>query len=281
VTVRQRLTTSHRRWSLALATAGMLVACGKSSTTPSGTPTVTSFEGGATASDGTTAVAQSGAPPVASGGPSITVTAASTVVAGTNTIVRVQSTQPFATVFAFVDGVDGFLKLSLSAPTTDTTLVVNLASNIPNATFTADYRVAAQSGAVGISATVPTVASPTVGASANITGTWALAGTPVVTFSQSGANVTGNEIFQSASGFTFSSSIVGTVSGSVFTGVNKIQISGSSGGAAVQCSETDGAVLQISGTTMTGTYTTGTLTCNIPTAISQAPLPFTITLTKQ
>jgi hypothetical protein len=275
--------SSSLRLTFALAITVPLVACGNSSTTPSGTPTIASFESGATASDGTTAVSQTGAPPVASGGPSITATSASSVVAGTNTVVRIQSAQPFATVFASVTGVDGFLKLSLSAPTTDTTLVVNLSGNIPNSMFTASYEVAAQSGAVGVPATVPTVASPSAGASANITGTWALAGTPVATFSQSGANVTGNELFSvpPGSGVSVTDAMTGTVSGSVFTALNKLQLSGVSGGVNVQCSRTDGIVAQIAGTTMTGTYTTGTVTCTGLAQVVPAPLPFAITLTKQ
>jgi len=253
---------------------------------PSGSSTVTSFVAGATASDGTAAVFQSGAPPVPSGGPSITVTAPSTVVVGASAVVRIQSNLPFTTVFASVDGANGFLKLSLSAPTTDTTLVESLSSSIPNAMFTADYRVAAQSGAVGLSATVPSVASPNVGPSANITGTWGIQGTPVVSLAQSGANVTGNEIFGplgSIQGVNLSATSVvsGTVAGSVFTGTNKVQVLASGSGVNLQCSETDGFVLQISGTSMTGTYTSGTLTCNMPGLASPGQLPFTITLTKQ
>jgi hypothetical protein len=247
---------------------------------------VTSFVTGATASDGTTAVSQTGAPPVANGGPSITVTAPGTVVVGTTAVVRIQSNLPFTTVFASVDGVNGFLKLSLTAPTTDTTLVENLSNNIPNAMFTADYRVAAQNGAVGLSATVPSVASPNVGASANITGTWGIQGTPIVALAQSGASVTGNEIFPALGSIqgvnlTASSVVSGTVAGSVFTGTNQVQVAASGSGVNIQCSETDGFVLQISGTTMTGTYTSGTITCNVPGPASPGQLPVTITLTKQ
>jgi len=205
---------------------------------------------------------------------------------GATAVVRIQSNLPFTTVFAFVDGVNGFLKLSLSAPTTDTTLVENLSNSIPNSVFTADYRVAAQNGAVGLSATVPSVASPNVGASANIAGTWGIQGTPIVALAQSGATVTGSEIFGplgSIQGVSLSASsvIAGTVAGTVFTGTNRIQVSAVGSGVNVQCSETDGFVLQISGTSMTGTYTSGTITCNVPGPASPGQLPITITLTKQ
>ena len=263
---------------VALGLAGLLVACG-TSTTPSGATSISSFDTSATASDGTTASFQSGAPPVASGGPSITVTASNTVVVGTTQVVRIQSTQPFVTLFASVVGVNGFLKFTLSAPTTDTTMVTLLSNNLPTGNFTAQYSVGAQSGAVGAPATVATSASPNVGASSNISGTWASQGTPVVNLSQSGSTVTGSEIFAGSPGpgLTLSSTIAGTVAGNVFTGVNTLQFSG----PTVQCSRTDGVVTQISGTTMTGTYTSGTLTCSGTTPTAPTPLPFSITLIKQ
>jgi hypothetical protein len=183
-------------------------------------------------------------------------------------------------VFASVDGVDGFLKLSLQAPTTDTTLVVNVSSQVPNNSFTADYRVAAQSGAVGVPATIPSTASPSVGATSNVTGNWIFQGTPVVSLTQSGSNVTGAEIFPGNSGLSVSSTITGTVAGNVFTGTNRIQVT-SPAGQNITCNETDGFVFQVSGSSMTGTYTSGTLTCTGTGTISPGQLPVTITLTKQ
>jgi hypothetical protein len=296
VTLCRTSARAYRRLGLGLGLAALAAlfgaACGSSgngTTTPSGSTTVTSFERSATASDGTTAVSQSGAPPAPNGGPSITVTAPTTVVSGTNTVVRIQSTQPFATVFAFVDGVDGFLKLSLKAPTTDTTLVVTLASSIPNPTFTADYRVAAQSGAVGISATVTTVASASTSPSANITGTWAVTSGPNFSFTQNGANVTGSETIPPippTPGVTVSvtSAVSGTVSGSVFTATNVLTASASGSGQSATCSETDGLVLQVSGNSMTGTYSPGTLTCTgtgVPGLAIPPSMPFAVTFIKQ
>ena len=278
MTIREASTLFRLRHVVALGLAGILVGCGNS-TTPSGATNISTFLASAIASDGTTASTQSGAPPVASGGPSITVTASSTVVAGTNQVVRIQATQPFVTIFASVVGVDGFLKFTLSAPTTDTTMLTVLSNSLPAGNFTAQYSVAAQSGAVGAAATVATSASANVGASSNISGTWASDGTPVVSLSQSGSTVTGNEIFAGSPGpgLTISSTVAGTVSGNVFTGVNTLQFSG----PTLQCKRTDGVVTQISGTTMTGTYTSGTLTCTGTTPTVPTPLPFSITLIKQ
>jgi hypothetical protein len=271
-------TPSRLRRIVALGLAGVLAAC-SSSTTPSGSTSISSFDSSATASDGTTAVSQTGTPPAANGGPSITVTSGSSVVAGTKNVVRIQATQAYQTIFASVAGVDGFLKLTLSAPTTDSTLVIVLSNALQAGNFTAQYSVAAANGTVGASATVATSATTVVSASSNITGTWASGGTPVVTLSQSGSTVTGSEIFSgtAGTGVTFSGTINGTVSGNVFTGVNVLAVSSS----GVSCTRTDGIVTQISGTTMTGTYTAGTLTCTGANPSAPTPLPFTITLTKQ
>jgi hypothetical protein len=269
--------------------AAVFAACGGTNgngmTAPSGSSTVASFVTSATASDGTVSTIQTGAPPAPSGGPPITVSAPTTVILGAPTVVRIQSPLPFATVFAFVDGVSGFFQLSLKAPTTDTTLVVNLSSNTPTSMFTADYRVASQNGAVGVSAPVPLVASPNSSPSTNITGTWDFQGSPVFSFAQSGANVTGSEIFPplNVQGFNISASSVirGIVAGNVFTATNAGQVSASGSGISVQCSSTDGLALQIAGSSMTGTYTTGTITCNVPGFTAPTPLPITITLTKE
>jgi hypothetical protein len=277
------------RVSLGLGIAAMLGACGSSNNNPTGpsNSTVAGFFTSATASDGTSAQVQTGSAPTPNGGPSITVSAPNTVVVGTQTVVRIQSSLPFSKVFASVDGVTGFLQLSLKAPTTDTTLVVNVASSVSNSMFTADYRVASPTGSVGAASTVPSVASQNTSPSSNIAGTWAAQGTPTsivnLVFAQSGANVTGNEnfpVFQ-GTGFSASGVISGIVSGNVFTATNTQVFSVSVSGTSVQCGETDGLTLQISGSSMTGTYTSGTLTCNSNGFTAPAQLPFTTTLIKQ
>jgi hypothetical protein len=199
-------------------------------------------------------------------------------------VVRLQSTLPFSTVFAFVDGTSGFLQVSLKAPTMDTTLVVNVAGGIPTGNFTQDYRVASTNGAVGSSSTVPSVASANTAPSSNITGTWGVQGSPVFAFTQNGANVTGSLVIPGLTmiqGISIISTVSGTVSGNLFTATTKLQVAATGGGSNLQCSETDGLALQISGNSMTGTYTTGTITCNFQGFTSPANLPFTITLTKQ
>jgi hypothetical protein len=276
------------RIGLGLGISAMLGGCGSSNnmTGPSNS-TVASFFTGASASDGTAAQVQTGAPPTPNGGPTITVSAPGTVLVGTPAVVRIQSSQPFSTVFASVDGVSGFLQLSLKAPTTDTTLVVNLSGSVPSTMFTADYRVSSPGGAVGSSVTVPSVANQNTSPSSNISGTWGAQGVPTSTiafvFAQGGANVTGNENFAilQGTGVTASGVISGTVSGSFFTATNTVQFSTSGGGTNVQCNETDGLALQISGTSMTGTYTSGTITCNFNGFTAPAQVPFTVTLIKQ
>jgi len=274
-----------RAVGLGLGIAATLVACGTTTPSGNGNSTVTSFLANATASDGASSQAQSGSPPAASGGPSIAVSAPGNVVGGGAAVVRIQSTQPFSTVFASVDGTSGFLQLSLKAPTMDTTLVLNVSGGIPTGNFTQDYRVANAGGAVGSSSTVPSVASSSTAPSSNITGTWGVQGSPVFAFTQNGANVTGSLVIPglgAVMGLTFSSAVSGIVSGSLFTATNKITVSVSGGGQNVQCSETDGLAMQISGNSMTGTYTSGTVTCNVQGFTAPAAnLPFTITLTKQ
>jgi hypothetical protein len=284
MSIRSRGPAMLRSAGLGLGMAATLVACGTTTPSGNGNSTVAGFLASATASDGASSQVQSGSPPAASGGPSIAVSAPGNVVAGGTAVVRIQSSQPFSTVFAFVDGVTGFLQVSLKAPTMDTTLAVNVAGGIPAGNFTQDYRVANASGAVGTSSTVPSVASSNTAPSSNITGTWGIQGSPVFALTQNGANVTGSLVIPGLGmiqGVTITSTVSGTVSGNLFTATSRLQVAATGGGSNLQCSETDGLSLQISGNSMTGTYTTGTITCNFQGFTSPANLPFTITLTKQ
>lgn len=267
-------------WGVALLLGAS--ACGSSNpTSPSGPKTVSTFFANSTASDGTVATINGGTAPAPSGGPSISVTAPGVVVGAGTEVVRVTSVTPFQKVFVSVEGSSGFLQFSLKSSTTDVTLVTTIGSSLPAGSFTVDYQVALAGGAVGPVSSVATTGTASSAPSANVTGTWTFQGTPVFTLSQSGAAVSGNEIFASMpAGVTITGTLQGTVSGSTFSGTNAIAVQ-STDGSNVSCSQTSGFVMIVSGSTMSGTYTTGTFSCNIPGLSDPGGVPFSITLIKQ
>jgi uncharacterized protein YfaP (DUF2135 family) len=176
-------------WTLILgAVAGVAVACGSSTTSPSGSSTsVGSFIGGVSASGGTPVTApQSGQPPAPTGGPSgstsgggtaIPSGASTTTVSGSGSFGSVDvsvgtsgssnlagaslgGARPAATTTA-----SGFFQINLPSPVTSQAIVVTFAKSIPVTSFTLQFQLIAPNGAVGPIAAVPvTVRSVATGA---------------------------------------------------------------------------------------------------------------------
>jgi hypothetical protein len=168
-----------------IAVAIFAARCGSSSSNPSNpTPTpsgpdVSTVVTGVQAADGTRATQQTGNVPAASGGPSVTATGNTQVINGGSDVIRLQAAQAFQTIFVSVPNTTGispastrfdpfaaatgFWRLQLSAPTTDTIIVVTLARSLPGTTFTMQFAVGTAAGAVG----APVTSSRTVNTTAS------------------------------------------------------------------------------------------------------------------
>lgn len=145
----------------------LALACGNCSkdslpTGPTGTPAsgretgtpVSSFLASVTGFDGTSGVLRTGTVTAASpGGPTVQASGNGNVINGGANQIRLRSSAPFQTVYAFVNdvpgGVTGYWELRLAAPTTDTSVIVGLSRSIQANAFTANFAVAASSGAPG------------------------------------------------------------------------------------------------------------------------------------
>jgi hypothetical protein len=183
-------------WTLALgALAGMAVACGSSTTTPSGSAgSVGSFIGSVSASGGTpVTTSQSGQPPTPSGGPTGTASGGGTAIDGGSGTTTVSGSSSFGSVDVSVGTAgstgalgaglggarpaatttaSGFFQINLPSPVTSQAIVVTFAKAIPVTSFTLQLQLIAPSGAVGPVIAVPvTVRSVATGAIA-VSLTW-------------------------------------------------------------------------------------------------------------
>jgi hypothetical protein len=231
-----------------------------------------------TATGGATAVQETGAPPVANGGPAVTVTGSSTVADGGLTVVNVQASTPFQTVFVSIGGtgasVGGFYKLQLPTATMSPDVVQGLSATIPVSSFQAVYSAAAPSGAVGPSASINTsvqATGPTVSVTGTWTGTVTLTNTKTLTMilTENGAQVTGS--FAVGGGNAQILSVFGSVAGSTFTFATTefLNVDGCT-------QQVINATMTVSGTTMQGTGTLAAVAGSCP-ATDSGPLTFTLT----
>lgn len=120
--------------------------------------------------------------------------------------------------------------------------------------------------------TTPTVPAPA--APLALTGTWMLGTTPAFFITQTGTTITGTQIFAPITGAgviitesgTVSGTMNGTTSGSTVTLSLATAIitvgTGALAGTVITCRSTDSWVGQATNTTMTGTYTSGTFSCD-------------------
>jgi hypothetical protein len=145
--------TSRSSFRLVLTLMQAVCLAGCSSTSPSSNA-VADFLTGVTASDGSVAARESGAPPAPGGGPTLTVTSSGSVSSGGNDPASLRASSPFQTVYVSVGGATGFYQLQLAAATTSITVTDGLASQIPTNSYVASYEVASSSGQVGAPASV-------------------------------------------------------------------------------------------------------------------------------
>ncbi len=166
----------------------LAAACGGSSprspTTPTPAPaaapqpsyTVSSFIAGASSAEGTQATFRSGSAPTAGSGPAATPTSNNSVINGGSNQVRIRSASPFQVIYIFVaavpGGVGGYWELRLTSPTSDTTILVSLARQIPASSFDCVYAVATSTGPVGPYNAVQTRLVPASTGDVQVSASW-------------------------------------------------------------------------------------------------------------
>ena len=136
---------------------------------------VDEFVTGLSGTDGSSASRASGSPPASGGGPAVTATSTGTsgstasVIAGGSNLARLRAASPFQTVYLQVTAspVEGFYKLNLNAPTTDTSVVVSFGREIPESTFQTIFSVSPLNGSVGTSSSIANTVN-TAGATGNV-----------------------------------------------------------------------------------------------------------------
>jgi len=127
----------------------------------------------------------------------------------------------------------------------------------------------------------------------SLTGTWLLGNQPSFTITQNGTAITGTQIFPAIPGVgvvitqtgTVAGTLGGTTSGSALALSMKTTIvttgTGELAGFAITCVSTDSWVGTATNTTLTGTYTSGTFSCDGLGGIVTAPITGPMNYTKQ
>jgi len=126
-----------------------------------------------------------------------------------------------------------------------------------------------------------------------LTGTWLLGNQPAFTITQTGTTISGTQIFQPISGagvaITQSGPVSGTLSGTASGSTLNLTLTttivsvgtGSLAGFAVSCVSTDHWSGTATNTSLTGTYTSGTFTCDGLGGITTPPVTGPMNYTKQ
>jgi hypothetical protein len=260
---------------LVVVVAVFATRCGNSTSGPSGSSAVSDFLA-QVSSPSATVSQQTGSLPTSSGGPAASVSGGTQVVAGGTNFVQVSAGSPFQTVnLAVTSGggatqPGGFFQLKLQAPATTAQITYTVNQTVPvadNSQFSAVFQVVSASGAVGPPTSQPLTKLP-AGSTANVTGTWGLGTQGVFVLTQNGTTVTGTDVVPAipplgdGETLALSGTLSGSVSGSLFTATNKWNATVTGSGISVTCVETDGFSAQVTGKTMTGTYTSGSVSCN-------------------
>ncbi len=143
------------------------------------------------------------------------------------------------------------------------------------------------------SSTSGTTTSTPVVASLSLTGTWMIGNQPAFTITQNGTGIAGTQIFSPVPGVgvvitqtgTVTGTLGGTTSGSALAMSMKTTIVttgiGELAGFAITCVSTDSWVGTATNTALTGTYTSGTFTCDGLGGIVTAPITGPMNYTKQ
>jgi hypothetical protein len=121
---------------------------------------VSQFISGVSATDGSQGTQRSGSAPAPSGGPAATPSGNSNVINGGSNQVRVRASSSFQVIYVYIGAVSGnvggYWELRLASPTTDTTVLLNLARTIPVSAFDMVYGVATSTGLAGSYSAVQT-----------------------------------------------------------------------------------------------------------------------------
>jgi hypothetical protein len=125
---------------LVVAVAGGCGGDDDGPTQPAG-PAVAEFLSRVATAEGATAAARTGAPPAGGNGPAASAELASATILGGTTQVTVTSTAAFTRVVVAVQGAQGYYEVTLPTATTEATMLLTLAQNLPENTFVIRYAV--------------------------------------------------------------------------------------------------------------------------------------------
>lgn len=149
----------------AVLSVSVLVNCGggaPTSPTPPApaAPNISNFVS-SVSSGGVNAASRAGQPPAAGGGPRVTPAANNNVIAGGSSQVVLTATTAISVVYVFVTNVSGgtvagFYELTVARPSTQVSVVVNLAVNLTASTFDITYAIGGATGGIGPYSPVPT-----------------------------------------------------------------------------------------------------------------------------
>ena len=122
-----------------LAAFTFMAACGDGGTDPS-TPELNDFITAVSASSGNlSAQYHAGSAPTGGSGPAISATGSSALILGGSTLRTISGSAGFNRIIVAVEGVPGYWELSLASNVTTQDVILSVAQDIPNTSFTLQY----------------------------------------------------------------------------------------------------------------------------------------------